>query len=69
MATQCVATLRDGRYRRLIGKGDPGGEIEGPMAVVILGGLMTAMILNLLVLPTLALAFGRFDRDLEGAAA
>ncbi|WP_249138404.1 efflux RND transporter permease subunit [Phenylobacterium montanum] len=44
-----------------IGMGDPGREIEGPMAVVILGGLMTSMALNLLVLPTLALAFGRFE--------
>jgi Cu/Ag efflux pump CusA len=38
----------------------PGNAIEGPMAVVILGGLMTSMLLNLLVLPTLALRFGRF---------
>ncbi len=42
--------------------GTPGNEIEGPMAVVILGGLMTSTILNLLVLPTLALRFGRFER-------
>lgn len=46
-----------------IGMGDPGREVEGPMAVVILGGLMTSMVLNLLVLPTLALAFGRFERE------
>jgi CzcA family heavy metal efflux pump len=44
-----------------IGMGDPGREIEGPMAVVILGGLLTSMALNLLVLPTLALRFGRFE--------
>lgn len=44
-----------------IGMGEPGREIEGPMAVVILGGLMTSMALNLLVLPTVALAFGRFE--------
>jgi Cu/Ag efflux pump CusA len=30
------------------------------MAVVILGGLLTSMALNLLVLPTLALRYGRF---------
>jgi len=41
--------------------GDPGREVEGPMAVVILGGLLTSMALNLLVLPTLALRFGRFE--------
>lgn len=49
-----------------IGGSAPGREIQGPMAVVILGGLMTSMLLNLLVLPTLALRFGRFD---AGAAA
>jgi CzcA family heavy metal efflux pump len=43
-----------------IGSGDAGREIEGPMAVVILGGLVTSTLLNLLVLPTLALRFGRF---------
>jgi CzcA family heavy metal efflux pump len=43
-----------------IGSGEAGREIEGPMAVVILGGLVTSTLLNLLVLPTLALRFGRF---------
>jgi Cu/Ag efflux pump CusA len=38
----------------------PGREIEGPMAIVILGGLVTSTALNLLVLPTLALRFGKF---------
>ena len=42
-----------------LGAGDPGREIEGPMAIVILGGLLTSTGLNLLVLPTLALRFGR----------
>jgi CzcA family heavy metal efflux pump len=45
-----------------IGSDDPGREIQGPMAVVILGGLLTSMALNLLVLPTLALRYGRFER-------
>src|SRR6185295_8109610 len=40
-----------------------GGEIDGPMAVVILGGLVTSTALTLLVLPRLALRFGRFERD------
>jgi Cu/Ag efflux pump CusA len=31
------------------------------MAIVILGGLFTSMVLNLLVLPTLALRYARFD--------
>jgi Cu/Ag efflux pump CusA len=30
-----------------IGMDDPGREIEGPMAVVILGGLLTSLALNL----------------------
>jgi Cu/Ag efflux pump CusA len=44
-----------------LGSGDPGREIEGPMAIVILGGLLTSTMLSLFVLPTLALRFGRFD--------
>ncbi len=44
-----------------MGSGDPGREIEGPMATVILGGLVTSTLLNLLVLPTLALRYGRFE--------
>jgi Cu/Ag efflux pump CusA len=37
-----------------IGMSEPGREIEGSMAVVILGGLLSSLALNLLVLPTLA---------------
>jgi len=44
-----------------IGSGEAGREIEGPMAIVILGGLITSTLLNLLVLPTLALRYGRFN--------
>ncbi len=43
-----------------LGAGEPGREIEGPMALVILGGLVTSTVLNLLILPTLALRYGRF---------
>ncbi|HKX02590.1 MAG TPA: efflux RND transporter permease subunit [Methylomirabilota bacterium] len=46
-----------------IGSGEAGREIEGPMALVILGGLLTSTVLNLLVLPTLALRYGRFERQ------
>jgi predicted RND superfamily exporter protein len=42
-----------------IGSGEAGREIEAPMAIVILGGLLTSTVLNLLVLPALALRFGR----------
>ena len=51
-----------------MGMGDPGREIEGPMAVVILGGLLTSTALNLLVLPTLALRFGRFEPRIDELA-
>lgn len=44
-----------------LGSNEAGREIEGPMAVVILGGLVTSTILNLALLPTLALRFGRFE--------
>jgi Cu/Ag efflux pump CusA len=46
--------------------GEAGCEIEGPMAVVILGGLVTSTALNLLVLPTLALRWAKWK---EPAAA
>ncbi len=50
-----------------IGSGDPGREIEGPLAIVILGGLVTSTALNLLVLPTLALRYGRFEKPVAEA--
>lgn len=43
-----------------IGMNEPGREIEGPMAAVILGGLISSLALNLLILPTLSLRYGRF---------
>lgn len=46
-----------------MGAGEAGREIEGPMAVVILGGLFTSTCLNLLVLPSLALRFARFKSE------
>jgi Cu/Ag efflux pump CusA len=41
------------------GSGTAGREIEGPMAIIILGALLTSTALNLMVLPTLALRYGR----------
>ena len=41
-----------------LGSGEAGREIEGPMALVILGGLVTSTALNLLVLPVLYRRFG-----------
>jgi Cu/Ag efflux pump CusA len=37
----------------------PGGEVEYPMAFVILGGLATSTLLNLFVVPSLYLRFGK----------
>jgi CzcA family heavy metal efflux pump len=37
----------------------PGQEIEGPMAITVLGGLMSSTLLNLVVLPALAHRFVR----------
>lgn len=39
--------------------GKPGRELEQPMAVVILGGLFTSTLLNMVVIPALYLKFGR----------
>jgi CzcA family heavy metal efflux pump len=44
------------------GSGQPGREIEGPMATIIVGGLVTSTILNLLILPSIMLHFGRFEK-------
>ena len=44
-----------------LGTGEPGREIEGPMATIIVGGLATSTVLNLLILPTILLHFGRFE--------
>jgi Cu/Ag efflux pump CusA len=40
-----------------IGGGEAGREVESPMALVILGGLVSSTILNLLVVPVLAARF------------
>jgi CzcA family heavy metal efflux pump len=49
-----------------LGSGGAGREIEGPMAQVILGGLVTSTALNLLVLPAVALRYGRFEKRQPG---
>jgi Cu/Ag efflux pump CusA len=54
----------------LVVTGDiPGHEIEYPMAIVILGGLITSTLLNLFVVPSLYLAFGKEKRTQEVAQA
>jgi len=44
-----------------LGSGEPGREIEGPMATIIVGGLVTSTLLNLLVLSAILLHFGKFS--------
>ncbi|WAR45843.1 efflux RND transporter permease subunit [Methylomonas rapida] len=42
---------------------NPGREIMGPMAAIIIGGLASSTVLNLLLLPAILLRFGRFERE------
>jgi CzcA family heavy metal efflux pump len=42
-----------------LGGHKPGSEIQTPMAIVILFGLLSSMLLNMIVVPTLYLRFGR----------
>jgi Cu/Ag efflux pump CusA len=42
-----------------LGAGEPGKEIQQPMAVVILGGIATSTALNMIVIPALYLKYGR----------
>lgn len=46
----------------LVARLDPGQEIEHPMAVVIFGGLVTATLLNLFVVPSLCPRFAKSRR-------
>jgi Cu/Ag efflux pump CusA len=52
-----------------LGSGSAGREIEGPMAIVIVGGLTTSTLLNLLVLPTLVWRYGQFGTAAESESA
>jgi len=53
----------------LVVSGDiPGHEIEYPMAIVILGGLVTSTLLNLFVVPSLYLRFGKSRENIAQAA-
>ena len=42
-----------------LGSGEAGREVEGPMAIVILGGLISSTALNLLIMPALAARYLR----------
>ncbi|MEX0691383.1 MAG: efflux RND transporter permease subunit [Gemmatimonadales bacterium] len=49
-----------------LGGGEPGKELQTPMAIVILGGLLSSLVLNMVVLPALYWLFG--DRVRAAAA-
>ena len=44
-----------------LGVGEPGKEIQQPMAVVILGGIFTSTFLNMIVIPALYLKYGQAE--------
>ena len=46
--------------------GEPGSEIQAPMAMVILCGLVSATLLNLIVVPALYVRFGAAVQELRG---
>jgi Cu/Ag efflux pump CusA len=48
-----------------LGGGKTGSEIQTPMAIVILCGLITSTLLNMIVVPTLYLRFGRSSRTTD----
>jgi CzcA family heavy metal efflux pump len=52
-----------------LGVGQPGKEIQQPMAVVILGGIVTSTFLNMIVIPALYLRYGRAASEIETTAA
>lgn len=45
-----------------VGRDNPAREIMWLMAAIIIGGLASSTLLNLLILSELMLNFGRFDR-------
>jgi Cu/Ag efflux pump CusA len=50
-----------GLVRLALGAGEPGKEVQQPMAVVILGGIVTSTFLNMIVIPALYLKYGRAE--------
>ena len=51
-----------------IGGGEPGNELQTPMAIVILGGLLSATALNMIVLPALYWLYGNRETVVAGEA-
>jgi Cu/Ag efflux pump CusA len=52
----------------VLGGAEPGKEIQHPMAAVILGGMVSSTLLNLIVVPTLYLKYGRSAARVAEAA-
>jgi copper/silver efflux system protein len=50
-----------------LGGGEPGNELQTPMAIVILGGLLSATALNMMVVPALYFLYG--DREVVPSTA
>ena len=46
-----------------LGIGEPGKEIQAPLAVVVLGGLLTSTFLNMIVVPALFLRYGKLSTE------
>jgi len=44
----------------------PGNEIQSPMAVVILGGLLSSILLNIFVVPAIYMVYEKRRDRLEG---
>lgn len=53
----------------VLAAGEPGSEIQSPMAVVILCGLLSSTLLNMIVVPALYLRFGALRGRLENGNA
>lgn len=47
---------------------ETGAEVQKPMATVVIGGLISATLLTLLVLPALYMRFGRGKADARPAS-
>ncbi len=48
-----------------IGGGEAGKEIQSPMAIVVLGGLLSSTALNMVVVPALFLRYGKPSRSVD----
>ena len=50
---------RESAQRQAVVTAKPGNEIQSPMGIVILGGLLSSTFLNLIVVPALFVSWGR----------